>query len=125
MVGRLPMLGPSLMAVGAPSNLLPAREQMAFTLGFHIVLVPFGVAFTFLMMVANYRGIRHDDRDALVLAQRRDPQIGDGENKRAGEHGDKGAVGAEHRDLPFGVAVRRRSPSSTNQGRNACLARPR
>ena len=64
------MLGLRVLAVGAPSNLLPAREQMAFTLGFHIVLVPFGVAFTFLMMVANYRGIRHDDREALVLAQR-------------------------------------------------------
>src|SRR5690242_18716538 len=30
---------------GAPSQLAPAREQMAFTLGFHIILVPFGVAF--------------------------------------------------------------------------------
>jgi len=43
---------------------------MAFTLGFHIILVPFGVAFTTLMMMANYRAIRHDDADALVLAQR-------------------------------------------------------
>ncbi|MHB8464916.1 MAG: cytochrome ubiquinol oxidase subunit I [Acidimicrobiales bacterium] len=43
---------------------------MAFTLGFHIVLVPFGVAFTFVMMVANYRGIRRGDRDALLLAER-------------------------------------------------------
>ena len=43
---------------------------MAFTLGFHIILVPFGVAFTTLMMIANYRAIRHDDPDALVLAQR-------------------------------------------------------
>ncbi len=57
-------------AGGDPSQLLPAREQMAFTLGFHIVLVPFGVAFTFMMLVANYRGIRHDDHDALVLAER-------------------------------------------------------
>src|SRR4051795_5753832 len=53
-----------------PSQLLPAREQMAFTLGFHIVLVPFGVAFTFLMLIANYRGIRRGDADALVLARR-------------------------------------------------------
>jgi cytochrome d ubiquinol oxidase subunit I len=43
---------------------------MAFTLGFHIILVPFGVAFTFLMLVANYRGIRRDDQDAMLLAQR-------------------------------------------------------
>jgi cytochrome d ubiquinol oxidase subunit I len=43
---------------------------MALTLGFHILLVPFGVAFAFLMMVANWRGIRHDDADALRLARR-------------------------------------------------------
>jgi cytochrome bd ubiquinol oxidase subunit I len=54
----------------APPQLLPAREQMAFTLGFHIILVPFGVALTFIMMVANYRAIRHDDEVALRLAQR-------------------------------------------------------
>ena len=58
------------MALGDPSQLLPARQQMAFTLGFHIVLVPFGVAFVFIMMIANYRAIRRDDQDALLLAQR-------------------------------------------------------
>jgi cytochrome d ubiquinol oxidase subunit I len=47
-----------------------AREQMAFTLGFHIILVPFGVAFTFITMVANWRAIRRDDADALLLARR-------------------------------------------------------
>jgi cytochrome d ubiquinol oxidase subunit I len=60
----------SVAAAGDPSQLLPAREQMAFTLGFHIILVPFGVAFTFLMLVANYRGIRRGDQDAMLLAQR-------------------------------------------------------
>jgi cytochrome bd ubiquinol oxidase subunit I len=60
----------SAAAGSDPSQLLPAREQMAFTLGFHIILVPFGVAFTFLMLVANYRGIRRNDQDAMLLAQR-------------------------------------------------------
>src|SRR4051795_2127728 len=59
-----------MLAAADPSQLLPAREQMAFTLGFHIILVPFGVAFTFLMLVANYRGIRRGDEAALLLAQR-------------------------------------------------------
>ena len=59
-----------LLASGGPAQLLPAREQMAFTLGFHIILVPFGVAFTTLMMVANYRGLRHNDPEAIKLAQR-------------------------------------------------------
>jgi cytochrome d ubiquinol oxidase subunit I len=48
----------------------PAREQMAFTLACHIILVPFGVALPFLMMAANYRGLRYGDRDALLLAER-------------------------------------------------------
>src|ERR1700710_1957776 len=58
-----------LAAAGEPPQMLPAREQMAFTLGFHIILVPFGVAFTFLMLVANYRGLRHGDETALLLAR--------------------------------------------------------
>ncbi len=58
------------LAAADPSQLLPAREQMAFTLGFHIILVPFGVAFTFIMMVANWRGLRRDDAEAMLLAQR-------------------------------------------------------
>ncbi|MEV4708728.1 cytochrome ubiquinol oxidase subunit I [Actinoplanes sp. NPDC049316] len=53
-----------------PAQLLPAREQMAFTLGFHIILVPFGVAFTFLMLIANARGIRRGDAEAMLLARR-------------------------------------------------------
>ncbi|WP_405578841.1 cytochrome ubiquinol oxidase subunit I [Streptomyces sp. NBC_01190] len=60
----------TLASAGDPSQLLPAREQMAFTLGFHIVLVPFGVALTTLMLVANYRGLRHGDDQAMLLAQR-------------------------------------------------------
>jgi cytochrome d ubiquinol oxidase subunit I len=60
----------STLAASDPSQLLPAREQMAFTLGFHIILVPFGVAFTFITMIANYRAIRREDADAAVLAQR-------------------------------------------------------
>jgi cytochrome d ubiquinol oxidase subunit I len=60
----------TVLAASDPAQLLPAREQMALTLGFHIVLVPFGVAFTFITLLANYRGIRHGDREALLLAER-------------------------------------------------------
>ncbi len=59
-----------LAAASDPSQLLPAREQMGFTLGFHIILVPFGVAFTFITMIANWRALRHGDAEALLLAQR-------------------------------------------------------
>jgi len=52
------------------STLGAARSQMAFTLGFHIILASLGVALPALMLIANYRGLRHDDADALRLAQR-------------------------------------------------------
>ena len=52
------------------SNLGAARSQMAFTLGFHIILASIGVALPALMLIANYRGLRHNDLDALRLARR-------------------------------------------------------
>ena len=57
----------SLLAV----NPVPwARSQMAFTLAFHIVLVPLGVSWALMTMIANYKAIKHDDAAALLLAQR-------------------------------------------------------
>ncbi|SHN27422.1 cytochrome ubiquinol oxidase subunit I [Actinacidiphila paucisporea] len=64
------VLAQAVTSAGDPSQLLPAREQMAFTLGFHIILVPFGVALTTLMLIANYRGLRHGDQQAMLLALR-------------------------------------------------------
>jgi len=52
------------------SNLVAARTQMAFTLGFHILLVPLGVAFPALTVIANWRGVRKRDEVALLLARR-------------------------------------------------------
>jgi cytochrome d ubiquinol oxidase subunit I len=51
-------------------NLLAARSQMAFTLGFHILLVPFGLCLPLFTLIANARGLRYDDKDALRLARR-------------------------------------------------------
>jgi cytochrome d ubiquinol oxidase subunit I len=47
-----------------------ARAQMAFTLATHIILVPLGVSWMFMTLIANYRGIKKGDADALTLAQR-------------------------------------------------------
>ena len=47
-----------------------ARAQMAFTLATHIILVPLGVSWGFMTLVANYRAIKKHDTDALLLAQR-------------------------------------------------------
>ena len=43
---------------------------MALTLGFHIVLACLGVALPAIMLIAEARGIRRGDQDALLLARR-------------------------------------------------------
>jgi cytochrome d ubiquinol oxidase subunit I len=62
-------LDPLPLAASA-SNLLAAREQMAFTLGFHIVLSCIGVALPAIILVANYIGLKKGDEDAIELARR-------------------------------------------------------
>jgi cytochrome d ubiquinol oxidase subunit I len=57
------------VTVLAASDLLPARYQMAFSLGWHIVIAAFGVAFPAMIFVVHRRGIR-GDAEALVLARR-------------------------------------------------------
>ena len=52
------------------SQLSAARSQMAFTLGFHIILACMGVAFPAMMLIANYIGLRKNDPVALELAKR-------------------------------------------------------
>jgi cytochrome d ubiquinol oxidase subunit I len=52
------------------TTLQAARSQMAFTLGFHIILASLGVALPAMMLIANYLGLRRNDPDALRLAQR-------------------------------------------------------
>jgi cytochrome bd ubiquinol oxidase subunit I len=47
-----------------------ARAQMAFTLACHIILVPLGVSWACMTLIANWRGIKRNDQDAMLLAQR-------------------------------------------------------
>lgn len=54
----------------APPGLLPAREQMALSLGWHIILACFGVAFPTMIYVVHRRGIVRNDAVALGLAKR-------------------------------------------------------
>src|SRR4051812_17537316 len=66
-------LGVALLDVVAVAAVNPvpwARSQMAFTLAFHIILVPLGVSWAFMTLIANYRGLRHGDADAIRLARR-------------------------------------------------------
>lgn len=64
------MNGATGLLADVPAQLLPARELMAFTLGTHILLVPFGVALPGLTLLMHYRGLRKGDADALRLARR-------------------------------------------------------
>ncbi len=53
----------------ASDALLPARYQMAVSLGWHILIAAFGVAFPAIIFVAHRRGLRGQPA-GLVLAQR-------------------------------------------------------
>lgn len=66
----LTVLASEVLASDAPSGLLPARNQMALSLGWHILLACFGVAFPAMIFVVHRRGIVRDDPVALELAKR-------------------------------------------------------
>jgi cytochrome bd ubiquinol oxidase subunit I len=59
-----------LPLAASESNLLAAREQMAFTLAFHIVLSCIGVALPATILVANWVGLKKGDEAAMELARR-------------------------------------------------------
>lgn len=58
-----------LPLIAEPAGLLPAREQMAVSLGWHIILAAFGVAFPAMIFVVHRRGLG-GDATALRLAKR-------------------------------------------------------
>ena len=51
-------------------NLTAAREQMAFSLGFHIIFAVFGMGLPWLLLFLEYRWLRTGDRIWYVLARR-------------------------------------------------------
>lgn len=53
-----------------PAGLMPARQQMALSLGWHIVLACFGVALPAMIFVMHWLGVRRRDDTALLLAHR-------------------------------------------------------
>ena len=52
------------------ADLGAARSQMAFTLGFHIILACLGVGLPAIILIANWIGLRRNDEVALGLAKR-------------------------------------------------------
>src|SRR4051812_15452929 len=54
----------------AADDLVAARQQMAFTLGFHIILSCMGIGFPAITLIANAIGVYKKDETALKLARR-------------------------------------------------------
>src|ERR1700744_5028284 len=51
-------------------EVVPARAQMATTLGFHIILACLGIALPSTVLLAEFIGLRRSNQVALVLARR-------------------------------------------------------
>ncbi|MGX7677502.1 cytochrome ubiquinol oxidase subunit I [Jatrophihabitans sp. DSM 45814] len=60
----------SLLAAPASGDVVPARAQMASTLGFHIILACLGIALPTFVLLAEYIGLRHSNEVAMTLARR-------------------------------------------------------
>jgi len=50
-----------LAAAQVPGNVVPARAQMAATLGFHIILAGLGIALPSIVLLAEFIGLRQGD----------------------------------------------------------------
>jgi cytochrome d ubiquinol oxidase subunit I len=59
-----------MLLLDADSALLPSRIQMAFTLAYHVLLVPLGVAMPALTLLMEAIGLRRNDPVALRIARR-------------------------------------------------------
>jgi cytochrome bd ubiquinol oxidase subunit I len=57
-------------AVRVSGQVIPARSQMATTLGFHIILACLGIAFPTIVLLAEFIGLRRHDETAMRLARR-------------------------------------------------------
>jgi cytochrome d ubiquinol oxidase subunit I len=62
--------------LAAAHEVVPARAQMATTLGFHIILACFGIAFPTIVLVAEYIGVKRADEVAMTLARRWSQALG-------------------------------------------------
>jgi cytochrome bd ubiquinol oxidase subunit I len=59
-----------LAAAQVSGDVVPARAQMAATLGFHIILACFGIALPTIVLLAEFIGLRRGNETAMRLARR-------------------------------------------------------
>ncbi len=62
--------GTAAAAARVSGEVIPARAQMATTLGFHIILACLGIALPTFVLLAEFIGLRRSNEVALVLARR-------------------------------------------------------
>jgi cytochrome d ubiquinol oxidase subunit I len=60
----------ALAAAHVTGEVVPARAQMAATLGFHIILACLGIALPSIVLLAEFIGLRRKDQVAMLLARR-------------------------------------------------------
>ena len=58
------------MTLDVAAQVVPARAQMATTLGFHIILACLGIALPAFVLLAEFIGLRRENDTALLLARR-------------------------------------------------------
>src|SRR5204863_5926872 len=59
-----------IAAAHVSGEVVPARAQMATTLGFHIILACLGIALPTIVLLAEFIGLRRPDPVAMTLARR-------------------------------------------------------
>ncbi|MGI5486497.1 cytochrome ubiquinol oxidase subunit I [Microtetraspora malaysiensis] len=66
------MLSPLALAAGpaSPADMLAARMQMGFSLGWHIIIACLGVGMPGLLLFVEWRAVRTGDADRMLLARR-------------------------------------------------------
>src|SRR6202045_5142771 len=64
------------VAAQLSGEVVPARAQMATTLGFHIILACLGIALPTVVLLAEFVGLRRSDSTALLLARRWSQALG-------------------------------------------------
>jgi cytochrome bd ubiquinol oxidase subunit I len=67
---RLAHLTLTAAAQAVGRDVIPARAQMATTLGFHIILACMGIALPAIVLIAEFIGLRRSDEIAMKLARR-------------------------------------------------------
>ncbi|MGI5166845.1 cytochrome ubiquinol oxidase subunit I [Spirillospora sp. CA-253888] len=68
-----PVVGPvadAARGAASPADFMAARQQMAFTLGFHIVLASIGIGLPAITLLAEWRSLRTGDTVYAELARR-------------------------------------------------------